>query len=109
MGEAAGTKILPFRYSEHRSTNCVLRRFKHRMFGTVNFTSRIAPMAHKLAALLVFLLVFLLVPAASAQTPAKNDEVFRYRGADRDARLIERAKQEGTLTLYTSLAPSESK
>jgi iron(III) transport system substrate-binding protein len=46
---------------------------------------------------------------AAAQSPAKNDEVFRYRGADRDARLVERAKQEGTVVLYTSLAPTESK
>ena len=49
------------------------------------------------------------IPAVAAQTPAKNDAVFRYRGADRDARLLERAKQEGTLVLYTSLAPTESK
>src|SRR5439155_6646146 len=49
------------------------------------------------------------IPVAAAQTPAKNDAVFRYRGADRDARLVERAKQEGTLVLYTSLAPTESK
>jgi iron(III) transport system substrate-binding protein len=44
-----------------------------------------------------------------AQVPAKNDEVFRYRGADRDARLVERARQEGSVVLYTSLAPTESK
>jgi len=44
-----------------------------------------------------------------AQTPAASDAVFRYRGADRDARLVARAKQEGTVVLYTSLAPTESK
>jgi iron(III) transport system substrate-binding protein len=43
-----------------------------------------------------------------AQGAATNDEVFRYRGADRDARLIERAKREGRVVLYTSLAPTES-
>ena len=55
-------------------------------------------------------LVCLFVPAVMAQAPALsgNDAVFRYRGADRDARLIERAKREGTLVLYTSLAPTES-
>ena len=42
-----------------------------------------------------------------AQAPA-NDAVFRYRGADRDARLVERAKREGSVVLYTSLAPTES-
>lgn len=55
------------------------------------------------------LLVALALPAALAQTPAKNDEVYRYSGADRDARLVERARQEGFLVLYTSLAPTESK
>src|SRR3954468_21066586 len=44
--------------------------------------------------------------AAAAQD--KNDAVYGYRGADRGARLLERARQEGTLTLYTSLAPTES-
>ena len=51
----------------------------------------------------------LVVSAAVAQAPSRNDEVFRYRGADRDARLVERAKQEGTVVVYTSLAPTESK
>ena len=55
------------------------------------------------------LLCFLLVSAVLAQAPARNDAVFRYRGADRDARLVERAKQEGRVVLYTSLAPTESK
>jgi len=51
------------------------------------------------------------LPVASvvAQTPAGNDAVFRYRGADRHGRLVARAKQEGTVVLYTSLAPTESK
>ncbi len=47
--------------------------------------------------------------AAFAQAPAGNDDVFRYRGADRDARLLEKAKREGAVVLYTSLAPTESK
>ncbi len=42
-----------------------------------------------------------------AQAPG-NDAIFRYRGADRDARLVERAKREGSVALYTSLAPTES-
>jgi iron(III) transport system substrate-binding protein len=54
------------------------------------------------------LLCFLLVPAVLAQGPATNDAVFRYRGTDRDARLVERAKREGRVVLYTSLAPTES-
>jgi iron(III) transport system substrate-binding protein len=59
--------------------------------------------------LLSALLFSLAAPLASGQAPGKNDDVFRYRGADRDARLVERAKQEGTVVLYTSLAPTESK
>jgi len=51
----------------------------------------------------------LAIAAAHAQAPAKNDDLFRYQGADREARLAERAKQEGTLVIYTSLAPTESK
>ncbi len=51
----------------------------------------------------------LLVSPVVAQAPAKNDAVFRYRGADREARLVERAKHEGRVVLYTSLAPTESK
>jgi iron(III) transport system substrate-binding protein len=47
--------------------------------------------------------------AAASQAPSRNDEVFRYRGPDRDAKLVDRAKQEGSVVLYTSLAPTESK
>ena len=55
------------------------------------------------------LLASLAATLAFAQSAQKNDEIFRYRGADRDAKLVERARQEGTLSLYTSLAPTESK
>ncbi|MBV9081576.1 MAG: extracellular solute-binding protein [Acidobacteriaceae bacterium] len=46
---------------------------------------------------------------ASAQT-AENDNsaVYLYGGADRGERLIARAREEGSLTLYTSMAPTES-
>jgi iron(III) transport system substrate-binding protein len=54
-------------------------------------------------------LAALIAPVVLAQAPAKNDELLRYRGADRATRLIERAKQEGSVVLYTSLAPTESK
>ena len=57
----------------------------------------------------VLLCVLLLVPVVLAQAPANNDSIFRYRGADRDGRLVERAKREGSVVLYTSLAPTESK
>jgi iron(III) transport system substrate-binding protein len=65
------------------------------------------PTLAKLAQLLVFPLLAPLL--AWGEAGAKNDDVFRYRGADREARLVERAKQEGRVVLYTSLAPTESK
>jgi len=37
-----------------------------------------------------------------------NDAVYRYRGADREQRLLENARKEGSVVLYTSLAPTES-
>src|SRR3989475_10497013 len=48
------------------------------------------------------------VPLASAQSPEKNQAVYLYDGGDRAQRLAERARQEGTLVIYTSLATSES-
>ncbi len=58
--------------------------------------------------LCVLLVPGVLAPVVPAQSPAQNDTVFQYRGADRDARLVERAKEEGSVVLYTSLAPTES-
>jgi iron(III) transport system substrate-binding protein len=37
-----------------------------------------------------------------------NEAVYRYRGADRDSRLLENARKEASVVLYTSLAPTES-
>ena len=48
------------------------------------------------------------VSQAGAQLPEKNAAVYLYSGSDRSERLAERARQEGTLVLYTSLATSES-
>ncbi len=61
------------------------------------------------SSLALSLLLSLPLSAALAQAAAPNDATFRYRGADRQARLAEGAKREGTLTLYTSLAPTESR
>jgi iron(III) transport system substrate-binding protein len=54
--------------------------------------------------------MFVFTQAAQAQAPApgKHDAIYMYRGADRDARLLEKARQEGTLTWYTSMASKES-
>ena len=62
---------------------------------------------------MTFLLAALLAAcsaAATAQTPAPSPHaaIYGYKGADRQARLLERAKQEGSVTVYTSLAPTEA-
>jgi iron(III) transport system substrate-binding protein len=54
------------------------------------------------------LVLFALCAWASAQTPDINEKIYLYEGADRTQRLVEGARREGTLVLYTSLAPSES-
>lgn len=63
-----------------------------------------------LSRMLVFLALMAgLQSGAFAQGATKPDDILNYQGPDREKRLIERAKQEGTLTIYTSLAPSEAK
>jgi iron(III) transport system substrate-binding protein len=49
-----------------------------------------------------------LAGAAPAQTPEKNAALYLYKGADRDAKLLERGRQEGSVVFYTSLATTES-
>ena len=48
--------------------------------------------------------------ASTAQTPPPSPHaaIYGYKGADRQARLLERARQEGSVTVYTSLAPTEA-
>ena len=55
------------------------------------------------------LLCVLLAPAVLAQSPAPHDAIFQYRGADRDARLVARARAEGRVVLYTSIALTYSR
>jgi iron(III) transport system substrate-binding protein len=55
---------------------------------------------------------FMTVPAwaqtAAAQNAGPNDAIFMNKAPDREAWLLERARKEGAVTLYTSLAPTES-
>jgi iron(III) transport system substrate-binding protein len=46
---------------------------------------------------------------AYAQIVEKAEAVYMYRGADRDQRLLERARKEGTVVWYTSMSPVESR
>lgn len=39
---------------------------------------------------------------------ADNSAIYLYAGADREQRLAAKAREEGTLTLYTSIATTES-
>lgn len=53
------------------------------------------------------------MPLAHGQTAGQsqksgNDAIYMYRGADRAERLVEKATQEGSVIIYTSLAPTES-
>ena len=45
---------------------------------------------------------------AQGQAAGANESVYQYKGADRDQRLIEKARQEGVVVVYTSLATTES-
>ena len=46
--------------------------------------------------------------SAFAQDRAANERIYLYEGADRAERLLERAKREGSLTLYTSMQVQDS-
>ena len=47
--------------------------------------------------------------SAWAQDPsARNREIYLYKGADREARLLEGAKKEGKVNIYTSLNTKDS-
>ena len=45
--------------------------------------------------------------AAFGQGAATNEAIYLYKGADREARLIEKARAEGSVSIYTSLSPTE--
>jgi iron(III) transport system substrate-binding protein len=50
-------------------------------------------------------------PARAQITPASvgpHQAIYNYKAVDRQALLLERAKAEGSLNLYTSLAPTEA-
>lgn len=51
----------------------------------------------------------LVLPAAALAQPAEpHRALLLYKGADRDRKLLEKARQEGTVSVYTSLAPTEA-
>jgi iron(III) transport system substrate-binding protein len=50
----------------------------------------------------------LFASVVAAQAPRDTSAIYLYQGADRDQRLVEAAKKEGTLTFYTSMQTPES-
>jgi iron(III) transport system substrate-binding protein len=66
-----------------------------------------SPQAGVLATLAIAsIVVASLASGACAQTPAPD--IYLYKGADRSERLAAKAREEGTLTFYTSMATTES-
>src|SRR5262245_49479497 len=48
------------------------------------------------------------VAAVPARAQSDASAIFQYQGADRQARLVAKAREEGTLLLYTSMSTTES-
>src|SRR2546428_4899713 len=46
---------------------------------------------------------------AGAADPRTNREIYLYQGADREARLVERAKQEGPVVLYSTMTVQDGR
>jgi iron(III) transport system substrate-binding protein len=47
--------------------------------------------------------------SAQPQSAEPHQAILMYKGVDRDKKLLENAKKEGTVSVYTSLAPTEAK
>jgi iron(III) transport system substrate-binding protein len=56
----------------------------------------------------LLILASILVSSAHAQSPERSAGIYLYEGGDRMQRLVEGARKEGALVVYTSLATSES-
>ena len=61
-----------------------------------------------IATAVLALAVSVFAPTASAQAKSRNGDVFMYQGADRDKRILEAARKEGTVVVYTSLNLKDS-
>lgn len=61
-----------------------------------------------LKGLITFVAVLAGLQSTTVAAQGKPEDILNYQGPDREKRLVERAKHDATLTLYTSLAPSEA-
>jgi len=59
-------------------------------------------------ATIVFCVIAAIAVTDGQGQTADNSAIYLYQGADRGERLIAKAREEGTLTLYTSMATTES-
>jgi len=63
--------------------------------------------AHRISCLMLACLV-VLPGAVLAQAKTKPSDIYMYKGADRDQRVLEGARKEGAVALYTSLNLKDS-
>lgn len=63
---------------------------------------------HHRRQLLVASLGMVALPALAQDNIARNSAIYMYKGADREARILEGAKKEGKLSIYTSLNTKDS-
>src|SRR5262245_24865137 len=73
-------------------------------------TKRPAPrmVALSLAVAVCVTVAFGLTRARAPTAATDTSAIYLYQGAERGERLIAKAREEGTLTLYTSMATTES-
>src|SRR3989442_13855456 len=58
---------------------------------------------------LLFCALAALACGAGAADPRANREIYLYQGADREARLVERAKKEGPVGFYSTMTVQDGK
>src|SRR3989449_4928050 len=58
---------------------------------------------------LLFCALAALACGAGAADPRANREIYLYQGADREARLVERAKKEGPVVLYSTMTVQDGR
>ena len=75
----------------------------------MNYVSRRSTWYLKLLCGLTAAMLLCVLPVrAQSANQGKNDALYMYRGVDRDQQLLEKARQEGMVVMYTSMSPNES-
>jgi hypothetical protein len=87
-------------------------RFATRDFSRLDASRRQAMQSSWMSTLARAALVtaaFAMSAQAQPQTAAAGASPLMYKGADRDQRVLEKAKQEGTVSVYNYLSPTDAK